>query len=272
MTRLEELINTAAYPLHHAEGRAALVAAARRSLAEGGFVRLPGFVLPAAVQAMAREAARACAAGGFRRDYLLGAYGGKSAPDLPEDHPLRRRHPYSMHVVPQDILPEEGLVRRLFAQDMMTDLIRDMLGEPELYRCADPLVSCVTTHLAPGDQHGWHFDANDFVVTLLVQKPEQGGEFEFVPGIRSDGAENYEAVAAAMDGRLPGLRLLPAEAGTLIVFQGKRALHRVTPVRGERTRIIALFSYDRRPDMFFPRHVHINAVGRTLDQGTGAQH
>ena len=60
--------------------------------------------------------------------------------------------------------------------------------------------------------------------------------------------------------------------GTLIVFQGKRALHRVTPVRGARTRIIALFSYDRRPDMFFPRHVHINAVGRTLDQGTGAQH
>jgi hypothetical protein len=61
----------------------------------------------------------------------------------------------------------------------MTDLIRDMLGEPELHRCADPLVSCVTTHLAAGDQHGWHFDANDFVVTLLVQKPEQGGEFEF---------------------------------------------------------------------------------------------
>jgi len=266
MTRLEELIDTAAYPLHHAEGRAALVAAARRSLAEGGFVRLPGFVLPAAVQAMAREAERACDAGGFRRDYLLGAYGGKGEPDLPEDHPTRRRHPYSMHVVAQDILPEEGLVRQLFAQDMMTDLIRDMLGEPELYRCADPLVSCVTTHLAPGDQHGWHFDANDFVVTLLVQKPEQGGEFEFVPGIRSDEAENYEAVAAAMDGRSPALRLLPTEAGTLIVFQGKRALHRVTPVRGERTRIIALFSYDRLPGMFFPERVHINAVGRTISK------
>ena len=83
MTRLEELIDTAAYPLHHAEGRAALVGAARRSLAEGGFVRLPGFVLPAAVQAMAREAERACDAGGFRRDYLLGAYGGKGEPDLP---------------------------------------------------------------------------------------------------------------------------------------------------------------------------------------------
>ena len=69
-----------------------------------------------------------------------------------------------------------------------------------------------------------------------------------------------------MDGRSPALRLLPAEAGTLIVFQGKRALHRVTPVMGHRTRIIALFSYDRRPDMFFPRRVHINAVGRTIPQ------
>ena len=73
-------------------------------------------------------------------------------------------------------------------------------------------------------------------------------------------------LAAAMDGRSPALRLLPAEAGTLIVFQGKRALHRVTPVRGERTRIIALFSYDRLPGMFFPERVHINAVGRTIAQ------
>lgn len=266
MTKLEALIDTRAYPLHHAEGRAALVAEARRSLAEGGFVRLPGFVLPPVVQAMAREAERACVAGGFRRDYLLGAYGGRSDPDLPEDHPTRRHHPYSMHVVAQDLLPEAGLVRRLFAQDMMTDLIRDVLGEPALYRCADPLVSCVTTHLAPGDQHGWHFDANDFVVSLLVQKPEQGGEFEFVPGIRGEGAENYEAVAAAMDGRCAAMRLLPAEAGTLIVFQGKRALHRVTPVLGKRTRIIALFSYDRNPGMFFPHQVHINAVGRTIPQ------
>jgi hypothetical protein len=261
---MDAIIDLTSYPLHHPEGRAALVAEARRSLAEGSFVRLPGFVLPAAVLAMAREAESACAAGGFRRDYLLGAYGGRSEPDLPEEHPARRRHPYSMHVVAQDVLPEEGLVRRLFAQDMMTDLIRDMLGEPELYRCADPLVSCVTTHLAPGDQHGWHFDANDFVVSLLVQKPEEGGEFEFVPGIRSDGAENYDSVAAAMDGRCSALRRLPVEAGTLIVFQGKRALHRVTPVMGHRTRIIALFSYDRRPGMFFPRQVHINAVGRTI--------
>ena len=69
-----------------------------------------------------------------------------------------------------------------------------------------------------------------------------------------------------MDGRSPALRLLPAEAGTLIVFQGKRALHRVTPVRGGRTRIIALFSYDRLPGMFFPERVHINAVGRTIAQ------
>jgi hypothetical protein len=40
----------------------------------------------------------------------------------------------------------------------------------------------------------------------------------------------------------------------------------VTPVIGHRTRIITLFSYDRRPGMFFPQQVHINAVGRTIPQ------
>lgn len=258
------LIDAAAYPLHDPAARAAIVAAAQRSLAEHGFVCLPGFVPLACAARMAEEAEAACRTAGFRRDFLLAAYGGRDLAGLGEDHPLRRRHRYSMHVVAQDVLPEAGLIRRLFARDWLTDLLRDMLGEAALFRCADPLVSCVTTHLGPGDQHGWHFDANDFVVSLLLQRPDEGGEFEFAPGIRSEASENYAAVAAAMDGRWPGLRRLPAEPGTLIVFQGKYALHRVTPVAGARRRIIALFSYDRRPDMVFPERVRLQSVGRAV--------
>lgn len=211
---------------------------------------------------MAAEAAAACAAGGFRRDILLGPYHDLPASALAPDHPARRTHPYSMHVLAMDRLPENGLIRRLYADDALTLLVRDLLGEPSLHRCADPLVSCVTTHLGPGDQHGWHFDANDFVVSLLLQPAEAGGAFEFAPWLRGDGAEDFDGAAAVMDGRWPGLRRLPAEAGTLTIFQGKRALHRVTPVAGARSRIIALFSYDRRPGMVFPERVRLSSVGR----------
>jgi UDP-N-acetylenolpyruvoylglucosamine reductase len=47
--------------------------------------------------------------------------------------------------------------------------------DPATRRVADPLLSCTVTYLAEGDQHGWHFDGNDFVVSLLLQAPESGG-------------------------------------------------------------------------------------------------
>jgi hypothetical protein len=209
---------------------------------------------------MAREAETAVA-GGFRRDQMLGL-GVRDDAGLPADHPARRTHPYRMDLAATDLLPEGGLIRALYGWDGLTDLVRDALEEPVLYRCADPLVSCVTTHMGPDDQHGWHFDGNDFVVSLLLQKAERGGAFEVAPAIRTPGDDAWDAVAAAMDGRWPGVRTLRFEPGTLLIFQGKYALHRVTPVEGIRRRIIALFSYDRRPGMIFPDRVRLNATGR----------
>ena len=46
----------------------------------------------------------------------------------------------------------------------------------------------------------------------------------------------------------------PARPDTQILFNGKYALHRVTPVGPtDRPRIIAIFSYDNRPDNLFSR-------------------
>ena len=44
------------------------------------------------------------------------------------------------------------------------------------------------------------------------------------------------------------------QPGTLVLFNGKYALHRVSPVGPtDRPRIIAIFSYDKRPDKLFSR-------------------
>src|SRR3546814_5824637 len=104
-----------------------------------------------------------------------------------------------LHVVATDLFPPEGMIRRLYASSALTDLVTDLLEEPSLHRCADPLLSCSATVMGEGDQHGWHFDSNDFVVTLLLQKPVDGGEFEFCPEIRSDGNKNFAGVPGVMD-------------------------------------------------------------------------
>lgn len=257
-----DMIDRRRYDLDDTAARHAIVAEGRRQLRAGGFAALPGFVTPAAAAAMAEEGL-ATLPQAHRRDRMLGAYDIEPGPDMAADHPVRRRHPYRMHVTATDLLPPAGMIRSLYERDDMTELVADLLEETSLHRCADPLLSCAVTIMGEGDQHGWHFDSNDFVVTLLLQKPEQGGDFEFCPGIRSDADQNFAGVAAAMDGAALGLRCPCVEAGTLMLFRGKQSIHRVTPVAGPRRRVIAIFSYDRMPGMMFSERTRLQAVGRT---------
>jgi hypothetical protein len=257
-----DLIAVERYRLDDEGEHATILAEARRQLAAEGCAMLPGFVRPAAAAAMADEI-QALVPRAHRRDVMLNAYGPPPDADLPPDHPRARTHPYCMHVVASDLFASDGPVMRLYLWDGLTRLIASALGEAELHRCADPLLRCNATVMGAGDQHGWHFDSNDFVVTVLLQAASRGGEFEFAPGIRDDTDPAQAEVAAAMDGTSPRLRRLRASPGTLILFRGKHALHRVTPIDGQTRRIIAIFSYDRRPDMQFSDRTRLRAVGRT---------
>ena len=58
------------------------------------------------------------------------------------------------------------------------------------------------------------------------------------------------------------MRSVRVDAGTLLVFCGRRALHRVPPVIGPTPRVIALLSYDRVPDVVYSSDVYLRVVGR----------
>jgi hypothetical protein len=124
------------------------------------------------------------------------------------------------------------------------------------------VMSCTCTIMSDGDTHGWHFDLNDFVVSILLQAPEAGGTFDFAPNIRDEEHENYDAVGEVLDSRSSRLRSVKVEAGTLLLFCGRRAIHRVPPVIGSTARVIALFSYDRRPDICYGPEQYQRVVGR----------
>ena len=180
----------------------------------------------------------------------------------PADHVRRRKHESRQFVVATDVLDKTGRLRTLYRNETLTKRIAQMLSEPALFPLADPVMGCTSTVMYEGDTHGWHFDLNDFVVSILLQAPEAGGTFDFAPNIRKDGEENYPAVAAALDGRSQSVRSIKVEAGTLLLFCGRRALHRVPPVIGKVPRVIALFSYDRKPDVRYGSDVYARVVGR----------
>ena len=146
-----------------------------------------------------------------------------------------------------DRVPADSPTRVLYESDEMLKFVGRALEIEPLFRSEDPLGALNVMIYAPGDELGWHFDSADFVVTLMLQAPESGGTFEFVPMLRRENDRNDVGVRALLEGRHPGVRTMSGEPGTLALFRGHWSPHRVTPVEGSRTRINAVLSYARAP-------------------------
>jgi hypothetical protein len=99
-----------------------------------------------------------------------------------------------------------------------------------------------------GDELHWHYDQTDFVVSIAIQSSESGGDFECVPLVRSASDENYDLVREVLHGRGgDAVATIPMTPGTLMLFEGRHSLHRVSPIRGPRPRYVALLAYDTKP-------------------------
>lgn len=81
----------------------------------------------------------------------------------------------------------------------------------------------------------------------MIRPAEAGGIYEYVTGLRGPDDEDFEALGRVLDGAREGLRVLDMEAGALVLFRGRYALHRVTPVASGPPRLLAVLSYDPEP-------------------------
>jgi hypothetical protein len=258
-----QLIDLTRYPIATPDTAAygALAAECRECLEASGLCLLHEFLMPEALAAMAHEANR-LAPGAFRRDHAMAIHGGAPPPGLPADHPRRRRFPFRTGAIAYDEFGPGSAIRALYEWDGLTGFIAAVVGGGPLYRCVDSLASCTVTVLADGDEHGWHYDDNDFVVSLLLQSAAAGGAFEVLPNCRAERGEDVERIGRAFDGEDVGRTRPDLRPGTLSLFRGQRSLHHVTRVSGPTPRLIALFSYDRRPNMRFSDAIRRNVYGR----------
>jgi len=258
---LGALVDLERYPLGDDAGFSPVAERCKAQLQESSFASLPGFLRTGVAETMTREVLDAIPRA-YRREQFFSAYDESTLQRYPPDHVRQRKHESRQFVVANDVLSKAGQLQTLYRSQTLTRRIAQMLDERALFQLDDPVMGCTSTVMYEGDTHGWHFDLNDFVVSILLQAPEAGGTFDFAPNIRRDGEENYEAVAAALDGHSPAVRSIKVESGTLLLFCGRRALHRVPPVRGTVPRVIALFSYDRRPGVRYGSDVYARVVGR----------
>ena len=247
---LTALINLDRYPLTDLDCEAgqAMVAGLRGQLAKDGTCRLPCFLRAAAVTALAAEALAPLAIRGpTEASPYYAKRDEKHGDDLPDDHPRRRCATRVLSQVAYDQIREDAGIRRVYEWDALLPFFAAVLGVEQLYRFADPYQALNISIMDEGGRQQWHFDSSDFVVSLLLQSPERGGVYEYVPMLRSDDDENYDAVQRVLDGDRSLVRTLDLEAGMLVIFQGLYSLHRVTPVEGARRRLQTILSFDTRP-------------------------
>ena len=243
---MDKLIDLQRYPLDRptTDAYQALVARCQADLEQDGLFNLPGFLRPGvaadAVDALAPKWPQAFT---HSRDHNI--YFKREVPGLPPDHPALRRFTTINHTLTADQLGE-GPVLELYEAPALAQFLAAVMGMPALYPMADPLARANVMAYHAGEALNWHFDRSEFTTTLLLQAPEQGGDFEFAQDLRSPDHPNYDGVADLLAGRHP-TRIMPLAPGTLNVFRGRNTAHRVTPVQGDRARIIAVFSYFDRP-------------------------
>ena len=257
------LIDYLTFPINQ-EGasRSALVARVRSDLARDGCAVIKRFLTPAGIEALAAEA-ESVADKGHRSFNRTNVYFTKDDTSLPADDPRRQFFDRSNAFVPADNFAKSGPLRTIHDSLGFDQFIQDCLQERAFYRYADPLADVIVNVAQAGNGFPWHFDTNNFTVTIAIQNAESGGAFEYAPRIR-EGDENFAEVARVLEGTSDKVKVLHLEPGDLQIFRGRYSLHRVAPLSGNRPRYVAIFSYVQEPNMVGAPERAMQLYGRTL--------
>lgn len=260
------LIDLEQYPIVQTESERykALVTRCREQLKANGACLLPGFINTKGVKELADEA-NILAPLGYHTEMKGNAYLTEVDASWDKDDPRTIVDRTALGAVAYDQMPLDSLLRAVYEWDPLMSFLADALGKETLYRYADPMGAVNIAVMKDGDYLRWHFDQTDFVTSILLQSGESGGEYEFVPMIRNAINENYGQVKAILNGAREGVITLEIEPGSLVLFEGRNSLHRVTTIRGNILRLIALLGFDTKPGTQSSDYLRRSRYGRTVE-------
>lgn len=262
----EDVVNLKAYPIRDRAdpARSALIRNLKSHLDEHQYVSLPNFILPKALERAVGDAEKArpqAFQNSSRRNCYLHRTGDQS---LPEDHPRNIMMDASTRMLAYDLIPEDCPIKTLYHWEPVRQMVAEIVGNERLYDNEDPCQPANLLCYEKGDRSAWHFDSvNAFTMTLMLQSPEAGGDFELVPNTRSDDDQHYDYVQKVLTGKCPQDAVSVArEAGSLCIFRGCNSLHRVSPVEGDTMRIMGVFVYETEPGIVGDPEVNATVYGR----------
>jgi hypothetical protein len=241
-----ELIDLQSYPIGapDTQAYADMIQNLRADLKRDGCAVLKGFVTGDALAQLVAEA-DSVAAHGHASHSRTNAYFSQPDADLPDSHPINRFYDRSNAFIPADNFGAQSPLRAIYEYPPFMPFVRAALDEPQdrFFRYDDPLADVIINMVEDGDGFPWHFDTNNYTVTLAIQNADEGGAFEYAPWLRTSTDECFDAVQAVLEDRSDSVKTLVLEPGDLQIFKGRYALHRVKPVKGNRKRYVGIFSF-----------------------------
>jgi len=183
-------------------------------------------------------------------------------PDFPQEHIRNLEQVSDKGCITHDQVPENSLLRTLYEWPDFRKFLKQVLGEP-VFPYADTLSSININYYEQGQQLGWHFDNASFAVTLMLQSPGQGGEFEYREKVRNSekGDSAFADTEAVIKGKLQPKTLAMGD-GAVVVFGGRNSLHRVAPVVSEHARILVTLNFNTEPGIMLSELARMAFFGR----------
>ena len=262
---LDEIIDIDRYPIHDASHTRCkdLIDYCHAELAEDGCCSIEKFFRESAVSRIA-DSINALTDQVFRPEATVGIYGGEEDESLPESHPRRVRNHRGGGFLGADLIDADSGLWTFFNSPVVTGFMMQAFEVQPLYQYADPIAGMAINCMWDGDAFPWHFDTNELTVSIQLQAPDDGGEFEYVPNIRTPEHEHYDEVKRVLAGERLKVRTLRLKPGDIQLFKGRYTLHRVCEVKGAKPRLVALPSWSSRPDQVGVIERMRHSYGRVL--------
>ena len=256
--QLSQLINLATHPIHDTKYEQDC----KQQFDKDGVLVLKQFLTPAALSAVVDE--------GKNKQHLAfytnsghNVYLTQADSNFSDDHPQNQWVQSSKGCITDDQFDSDSPLRALYNAQELRSFLAFVLGENTLHPYADRLSSINLHYASEGQELGWHFDNSSFAITLLIQSPTAGGQFEYVEKLRnsSQGDMNYTGVSKVLNGEIEGVTLAVG-AGDLMLFRGRDALHRVTPTQGDTTRMLVVLAYNAEANVALSESARMTFFGR----------
>lgn len=258
MRLIASIIDDEKYPLE-TDGFRSLC---KEQLAEEGVLVLQNFIKPQAIASILSD--------GLANQHLAfhtvskhNIYLEPADPKYPSEHSRNREVTSSKGCITTDQITDNSVLHTLYNAKLFREFLCAVLGEDGLHEYGDDLSSINLHYAREGEELGWHYDNSTFAITLMIQSAESDGTFEYVKNVRDadNGEMNYVISSDVLDGKVP-VKSLNLDAGDLVLFRGRDSMHRVTPVSGSLTRILAVLAYNTEPGISLSESARMTFYGR----------